>query len=97
MARIQYSASSFAQMLTGLFSFVLKPQVHKPAVVGIFPRRAAFHSHVPESVLELVYIPALERLYERFIPIRRLQNGVLQQYVLYMLITLLVLLMSDYF
>ncbi|MBP1728100.1 MAG: dehydrogenase (quinone), partial [Deltaproteobacteria bacterium] len=96
LPRMQYSASSFAQMLTGLFSFVLKPQVHKPDIVGIFPRRAGFHSHVPESVLELVYIPALNRLYERFVPLRKLQSGILQQYVLYYLITLIVLFLSDY-
>jgi hydrogenase-4 component B len=96
MARMQYSASSFAQMLTGLCAFFLKPQVHKPEITGIFPHRTSFHSHVPETVLELVYIPALERLYERFIPIRKLQNGILQQYVLYTLVTLIVLFMSDY-
>lgn len=94
--RIQYSASSFAQMLTELSAFVLKPQVHKADVTGIFPGRTSFHSHVPEAVLERVYIPALERLYKRFIPIRKLQNGILQQYVLYTLVTLIVLLLSDY-
>ena len=96
MPRMQYSASSFAGMLTDMFSFVLKPQIHKTEVVGIFPRRSRFHSHVPESVLELVYIPALERLYQRFIPIRKLQNGILQQYILYYLITLIVLFLSVY-
>ena len=94
--RMQYTASSFAQMLTGLYAFVLKPQVHKPDIAGIFPPHAGFHSHVPESVLELVYIPALERLYERFHPIRKLQSGILQQYVLYSLVTLIVLLLCDY-
>ncbi len=97
LARMQYSASSFAQMLTGLFAFVLKPQAHRPRIAGIFPRRTSFQSHVPESLLELVYIPALERFYERFIPIRKLQNGILQQYVLYYLITLIVLFLSDNF
>ena len=96
MPQMQYSASSFAGMLTDIFAFVLKPQIHKTDVVGIFPRRSRFHSHVPESVLELVYIPALERLYRRFIPIRRLQNGILQQYILYYLITLIVLFLSVY-
>jgi len=96
LARMQYSASSFAQMLTGLFAFVLKPQLSKPHISGIFPTRAGFHSHVPESVLELVYIPALKRLYERTLPIRKLQSGVLQQYVLYTLVTLIVLLLCDY-
>src|SRR6185369_5152133 len=68
LARMQYTASSFAQMLTGLYAFVLKPQLYKPHISGIFPPRAGFHSHVPEAVLELVYIPALKRLYERTLP-----------------------------
>ena len=96
-ARMQYSASSFAGMLTGLCAFVLKPRIHRPGIApGIFPAGTRFHSHVPEAVLELVYIPSLERLYQRFLPIRRLQNGILQQYVLYILITLVVLFLSDY-
>jgi hydrogenase-4 component B len=96
-ARMQYSASSFAEMLTGLFSFVLKPHVHQPGIdKGIFPAATHFHSHVPEAVLELVYTPALERIYQRFLPIRRMQNGILQQYVFYILITLVVLFLSDY-
>jgi hypothetical protein len=94
---MQYSASSFAGLLTGLFAFVLKPLVHQPGVAkGVFPATTHFHSHVPEAVLELVYTPALERLYGRFLPIRRMQNGILQQYVLYILITLVVLFLSDY-
>ncbi|MDD2732557.1 MAG: proton-conducting transporter membrane subunit [Desulfuromonadaceae bacterium] len=95
--RMQYSASSFAEMLTSIFAFVLKPHCHQPeGITGLFPRTSRFFSHVPEAVLELVYTPALERLYERFLPIRRMQNGILQQYVLYILITLVVLFLSDY-
>jgi len=96
-ARMQYSASSFAEMLTGLSAFLLKPHIHQPGIArGIFPTSTHFHSHVPEVVLELVYTPALERLYQRFLPIRRLQNGILQQYVLYSLVTLIVLLVASY-
>ena len=70
---------------------------HRPGVAaGIFPSGTRFHSHVPEAVLELVYIPSLERLYKRVLPIRRMQSGILQQYVLYILITLVVLFLSDY-
>lgn len=94
---MQYSASSFAQMLTGLFSFVLKPHTHRPAISEVHPPATAFHSHVPEAVLELLYMPTLERLYTRVLPIRRMQNGILQQYVLYILVTLLALLVVDYF
>ncbi|MDD5285182.1 MAG: proton-conducting transporter membrane subunit [Desulfuromonadaceae bacterium] len=96
-ARMQYSASSFAERLTGLYAFLLKPHTHPPGIAaGIFPVGTRFQSHVPEAVLELVYIPSLERLYKRFIPIRNLQNGILQQYVLYILITLVALFLSDY-
>lgn len=96
--RMQYSASSFAGMLTSIFAFILKPQSHRPeGIVGLFPGSARFSSHVPEAVLELLYIPALKRLYARFSPVRRLQNGILQQYVLYSLITLIALLAASYF
>ncbi len=96
--RMQYSASSFAEMLTSLFAFVLKPQNHQPeGITGLFPRRSHFVSHIPEAVLELLYIPALTRVYARFAGFRRLQSGILQQYVLYTLVTLIVLLATSYF
>ena len=84
-------------MLTGMFAFALKPHTSRPNLSGLFPSRTGFYSHIPETVLELLYIPALERLYERFVPLRRLQSGVLQQYVLYILITLVALLLCDHF
>ncbi len=96
--RMQYSASSFAGMVTSLFAFALKPQLHRPGKLpGMFPGSARFSSHVPEAVLELLYIPALKRLYGRFSAVRRLQSGILQQYVLYSLITLIALLAASYF
>lgn len=94
--RMQYGASSFAQMLTDLFAFALRPLRHAPLIAGPFPRSGRFHSHVPEAVLELVYIPALKRLQRRFSGVRRLQGGLLQQYVLYILLTLVALYLCDY-
>jgi hydrogenase-4 component B len=96
LARMQYTASSFAQMLTWLYAFALRPETHKPHISGVFPPTAGFRSHVPEAVLELVYIPGLKRLHERTASIRKLQSGILQQYVLYTLVTLIVLLLCDY-
>jgi hydrogenase-4 component B len=96
--RMQYSASSFAEMLTSLFAFVLKPHSHRPDhIAGLFPGKSRFASRVPEAVLELLYIPALARLYDRCAGIRKLQSGILQQYVLYTLVTLIVLLAASYF
>ena len=96
--RMQYSASSFAEQLTSLFTFVLKPHSHRSGTTaGLFPGVSRFSSHIPEVVLELVYIPLLKRLYQRFSAVRRLQSGILQQYVLYSLITLIVLLVASSF
>jgi hydrogenase-4 component B len=95
-SRMQYSASSFAELLTFLFAFVLKPRSQRSGnIAGLFPGGTNLSSHVPETVLELIYVPALKRVYNRFSSFRKLQSGILQQYVLYLLITLVVLLAAS--
>jgi hydrogenase-4 component B len=89
---MQYTASSFAATLTQLFAPLLRPHRSAPKISGLFPRPSSFASHVPETVLEHLYLPFLERLYRRIAPLRRLQSGLLQHYMLYIFVTLLVLL-----
>ncbi len=36
--RMQYTSSSFAQMLVGLFGWVLRPRTHKPSDLPLFPQ-----------------------------------------------------------
>ena len=36
---MQYTASSFAQMLVGMFGWVLRPRVRRPADLAVFPAR----------------------------------------------------------
>ena len=50
--RMQYTSSSFAEMLVGLFRWALRPQAHRPHLRGIFPAGDRFHSHVPDAVLD---------------------------------------------
>jgi hydrogenase-4 component B len=90
-SRMQYTASSFADMLVNLSAVILRPKRHIPHIIGPFPADHHFESHVPETVLERIYLPLFSRLYERFLPIRRLQQGHLNLYILYILITLVVL------
>ncbi|TWJ19554.1 proton-conducting transporter transmembrane domain-containing protein [Geobacter argillaceus] len=90
-SRMQYSASSFADMLVSLFAGILRPERHAPHITGSFPADPHFESHVPETVLERIYLPLLARIYEKFLPIRRLQHGHLHLYILYTFITLVVL------
>jgi hydrogenase-4 component B len=87
-ARMQYTASSFAQPLTDLFGLVLRTDRRLHAPGGLFPRDASFHSHTPDAFQETVFAPAfagLERCLDR---LRILQQGRIQLYVLYIVLTL---------
>jgi hydrogenase-4 component B len=90
-SRMQYSASSFADILVRLFAGILRPTCHTPHITGPFPVGRRFESHVPEAVLERIYLPLLANIYKRFLPVRKLQHGQLHLYILYTFITLVVL------
>jgi hydrogenase-4 component B len=56
-ARIQYTGSSFAELLLGRFSWAVRPHGAAPRLEGPFPAAAAFHSTVPDPVLDLAIVP----------------------------------------
>ena len=91
--RMQYSASSFAEMLVKLFTGVLRPHWQRPAISGPAPASGHFASHVPEVALEMVFLPFLRRAFEKLAVVRRLQHGQLHLYILYTFITLVLLLL----
>ncbi|NLF22389.1 MAG: hydrogenase [Lentisphaerae bacterium] len=90
--RMQYTATSLAQMIVGLFAPVLRPHVQHPRVDGLFPAPVAAHSHVDDAVLDRMLLPMGRRLANSFGWFRRFQRGLTQNYMLYILIMLLVLL-----
>lgn len=91
-ATMQYTASSFAQMLVGIFGGVLRPERHEPTVSNLFPQKERFESHVPEVVLDQGILPVMLTVDRWFASIRRLQSGQLNRYILYIFIALIVLL-----
>jgi len=91
-SRMQYSASSFADTLVSLFAGILRPHCHQPEVSGPFPSSTSFASHLPETVLERVYLPFLTWANQKLTPLRHLQHGHLHLYILYTLLTLIALL-----
>ena len=94
---MQYTASSFAEMLVRIFSGVLRPERHEPAVSDLFPATESFRSHVPEVVLEKGILPFFAAVDRQLSMIRRLQNGQLNHYILYIFAALIVLLaLSDF-
>lgn len=91
-SRMQYTASSFAQMIVAMFHWVLRPQEHRPDMGGNFPRPTKMHSHVDDAVLDRLLVPAGRNIERWFGSFRRLQQGLTQHYVLYILITVVLML-----
>ncbi len=91
-ARIQYTASSFSQPITTLFSWLLGVRYQKQRPEEIFPARASFASETPDLCHGNLYHPAFLRANWGFSKLRWLQQGKVQLYVLYIAVTLIVLL-----
>jgi hydrogenase-4 component B len=91
--RMQYTSSSFAQMLVGLFGWVLRPRTHRPGKMDLFPQRTDFHSDVPDTVLDEAVLPAFRFGAWLFSWGRVLQQGSIQMYLLYIFVALLALLL----
>ena len=91
---MQYTSSSFANALVGIFRWILRPVIHRSPPTGLFPDRSAFESHVPEIVLDGLLSPFWCRVKSRLASLRVLQQGRVQRYLLYILLALFGLLMS---
>jgi hydrogenase-4 component B len=93
--RMQYTSSSFAQMLVRYFAWVLVPRIRKPKPrqLAIFPEKSGFHSEVPDAVLDRAVFPILSGGAWILSRLRVLQRGNVQAYLLYIFLALLVLLL----
>jgi hydrogenase-4 component B len=91
--RIQYTSSSFAQMLVAMYSWALRPRTHQPQNLPLFPQHTAFHSEVPDAVLDEVVLPTFRFSAWLFSGIRVFQQGNIQIYLLYIFLALVGLLL----
>jgi hydrogenase-4 component B len=91
--RMQYTSSSFAQMLVGLFGWALRPRTHQPRDLPLFPQKTDFHSEVPDTVLDDAVLPTFRFGAWLFSWFRVFQQGSIQTYVLYIFIALIALLL----
>lgn len=91
--RMQYTSSSFGQMLVGLFDWALHPRTKRPAELALFPRSSRFHSEVPETVLDQAVLPTFRFAAWAFSWFRIVQQGSVQTYLLYIFATLIALLL----
>lgn len=91
-ARMQYTATSFGQMLVGMFTFLLWPKNRWPVLRELFSRNGHFKSVVPDAVLDRLMLPLLKETGRWIVKLRVLQQGQTQLYILYILVVMLVLL-----
>lgn len=92
-ARMQYTASSFADSLVGLFRFGLRSERHGGEPQGLFPPVTALETHTPDLVLDRGLEPAFSGAARIFCRVRKsIQNGFVSIYLLYVALTLVVLL-----
>ncbi len=86
--RMQYTAGSFAGIITGWFAWILRPRRHSHLPREYFPAHASYEEHTPETVLEDVVEPAAVGVVWLSAGVRRLQHGRLQAYIFYLLVGL---------
>lgn len=91
--RMQYTSSSFAQPLTGFFAFFLRTHVQRDSIRTLFAGRSGFHSHTPDLFHDSMFRPVFQMLGRILSSLRRLQEGRVQVYILYIVVTLLLLLL----
>ena len=90
---MQYTSSSFAQMLVGFFAWVLRPRVHAPGEQPVFAGPTRFHSHVPDIVLDGVLRPSFRFGAKITSSFRFLQAGSVHAYLFYIVLFLILLLL----
>jgi hydrogenase-4 component B len=87
-ARMQYTAGSFAGIITEWFAWILRPVRHENRPVAPLPTSASFSEHTPETVLEYGVEPFGRATMRVVHAVRRLQHGRVQAYLFYLLVGL---------
>jgi hydrogenase-4 component B len=90
-ARMEYTASSFAQPLTGLFRPLLGTRERLDSPRGYFPEASSLSTATPDACRERLFAPLFRGIRSLLDPLRVLQHGHLHLYILYIAATLLVL------
>lgn len=91
-ARMQYTATSFTQPLTDLFSFLLRTRKDISVPKGALPQESALETETADVCERYLYDASFTRIRSALARLHWLQHGRLQVYVLYIALTLWILL-----
>jgi hydrogenase-4 component B len=88
-ARMQYTVSSYAQMIGDLFQWARRTRRHEEKTIGLFPQPASLATHTPDAVLDLVVTPVCLRIGSFADKVHRIfHHGILNIYMLYIAVAL---------
>ncbi|HUM02628.1 MAG TPA: proton-conducting transporter membrane subunit [Thermoanaerobaculia bacterium] len=90
--RMQYTSSSFASWTVGFFRWALLPRAKAPVITRLFPPSERYESHVPDTVLDRFLVPSLQIGARLASWGRYLQRGLVQIYIFYIMLTVVILL-----
>ena len=93
-SRMQYTAASFAQLLLGVLRWALRPATHGKEPRQLFAETVQRNTHVPDFVTDRAGFQAWNQFKQWLRPVRRVQQGSVQEYLLYVLLALFLLLAS---
>ena len=87
---MQYTTTSFGQMIVEWFTWALPLQVRRPVIDRFFPANQPFETRLPDGTLQGVVEPLAGSVNHLSVITRILQNGSIQVYLLYILASLLI-------
>jgi len=91
-ARMQYTASSFADPIVSMFNSILCTEKEMTTDPGVFPQNYILETHPKDIFMQRVYRPVFSLIEYCALKLHWLQRGYNQLYILYIVITLLTLL-----
>lgn len=91
-ARMQYTASSFSEPIREMFALLLPARRHVEPPEGLFPARASFRSEIVRPFQEHLYSPTFDAVSRAISRLKWLHHGRAQLYVLYIVVTLILML-----
>jgi hydrogenase-4 component B len=91
--RIQYTSTSFAEMLVKIFGWVLRVRTHKPNIAELFPQQTSFDCQLIDPVLDEGILPTFDFIADKFTWFRIIQRGNMQAYLMYIFVLLVAMLL----
>jgi hydrogenase-4 component B len=88
--RFQYTASSFGEILSKTYHWVVPFKFHGPSLGGFFPRKSGFSTITYDRILGGILIPAIRLWVDKVSVLLKIQQGRTSIYILYILIAFVI-------